>query len=110
MTAFDPNEKEKTNEQADKTGKEKKAPKEKRRLFDETGKRLVREIRPLRGWILLSALLCLLLIGCAVAKPELLGGLIDKMYEWAKAPAPGLAKSLMLGWGCFWESMPCRGR
>ena len=27
--------------------------KEKRRLFDATGKRLVREIRPLRGWIAL---------------------------------------------------------
>ena len=40
--------------------KEKKEKKEKRRLFDETGKRLVREIRPLRGWILLCAFLCLL--------------------------------------------------
>ncbi len=30
--------------------------KEKARLFDETGKRLLREIRPLRGWIALSAL------------------------------------------------------
>ena len=73
--------------------------KEKRRLIDDTFKRLMREIRPLRGWILLSALLCLLLIGCAVAAPELLGDLVDRLYAWTKAPVPGLAKSLLPGLG-----------
>ncbi len=73
--------------------------KEKSRLFDETGKRLLREIKPLWGWILLSALLCLVLIGCAVAAPELLGGLVDRLYAWVKAPGPGLAKSLLPGLG-----------
>lgn len=73
--------------------------KEKRRLFDETGKRLLREIRPLRGWILLSALLCLILIGCAVAAPELLGGLVDRLYAWVQAPTEGLARSLLPGLG-----------
>ena len=73
--------------------------KEKRRLFDETGKRLLREIRPLRGWILLSALLCLILIGCAVAAPELLGALVDRLYAWVQAPAAGLARSLLPGLG-----------
>ena len=47
-------------------------PKEKRRIFDETGKRLLREMKPIRGWILLSAFLGLLLIGCATAIPELM--------------------------------------
>ena len=42
-------------------------PKVKSRLLDDTGKRLLREIRPLWAWILLSAVICLLLIGCAVA-------------------------------------------
>ena len=79
--------------------KEKKEKKEKRRLFDETGKRLVREIRPLRGWILLCAFLCLVLIGCSVAEPELLGGLINRLYEWKNTPAPGLAESLLPGLG-----------
>ena len=80
---------------------EKKAPekKEKRRLFDETGKRLLREIKPLRGWVLFSAFLCLLLIGCAVAAPELLGKLVDRLYAWVKDPTPGLAQSLLPGLG-----------
>ncbi len=73
--------------------------KEKRRLFDATGKRLVREIRPLRGWIALSAFFCLILIGCAVATPELLGGLVDKLYAWTKDHTPGLARSLLPGLG-----------
>ena len=64
--------------------------KEKRRIFDETGKRLMREIRPLGGWVLLSAVLCLVLIGCAVAIPELMGALINRLYEWTEARTPGL--------------------
>ena len=78
---------------------EQKKKKEKRRVFDETGKRLLRELRPLRNWILLVALICLVLIGCAVAEPELLGAQIDRLYDWTKAPAPGLAKSLLPGLG-----------
>ncbi len=73
--------------------------KEKRRLIDDTFRRLLREIRPLRGWILLSAFLCLLLIGCAVATPELLGELVNKLYAWTKDPVPGLARSLLPGVG-----------
>ncbi len=74
-------------------------PKEKRRLFDETGKRLLREIKPLWGWILLSAFLCLIWIGCAVAGPELLGDLINRLYAWPQAQTPGLARSLLPGLG-----------
>ena len=70
-------------------------PKVKSRLLDDTGKRLLREIRPLWAWILLSAVICLLLIGCAVAGPELLGDLVNRLYEWAKTKTPGLARSLL---------------
>ncbi len=80
------------NEQKEHTKK-----KEKKRFFDETGKRLLKEIKPLRKWVLISALICLVLIGCAVAIPELLGGLVDQLYGWAKNPVPGLAKSLLPG-------------
>ncbi len=86
------------NEQVETTEKSGPA-KKKTRVFDETGKRLVREMKPLRGWILLSAFFCLLLIGCAVATPELLGSLIDKLFAWAKDPQPGLAGSLLPGIG-----------
>ena len=79
--------------------KEQKEKKERSRLFDETGKRLLREIKPLRGWIMLCAFLCLILIGCAVAAPELLGKLVDRLYAWVKSPAPGLAQSLLPGLG-----------
>ena len=82
--------------QAEKAGAPEKK-KEKRRIFDETGKRLLQEIRPLRGWVLLSACICLVLIGCSVAIPELLGGLVDRLYAWAQEKTPGLAGSLLPG-------------
>ena len=75
--------------------------KEKTRLFDETGKRLLKEIWPLRGWIALLAVFCLLLIGSAVAVPELLGAQIDKLYDWATTRTPGLARSLLPGLGAL---------
>ncbi len=70
-------------------------PAEKRRLIDDTFLRLLREVGRLRGWILLSAFLCLLLIGCSVASPELLGSLVDRLYAWIRDPEPGLARSLL---------------
>ena len=81
--------------------KDKAEKKEKRRLIDDTFKRLMKEIRPLRGWIALSALLCLLLIGCAVAAPELMGDLVNRLYAWTRDPVPGLAKSLLPGIGAL---------
>ena len=79
------------NEKAEKT--------EKRRLLDETGKRILKEVGPLWGWILLCSLLCLLLIGCAIAEPELLGSLIDRLYDWATTDSTGLVQSLLPGLG-----------
>ncbi len=78
---------------------EEKNREEKSRIFDETGKRLVREMKPLRGWILLSAAFCLVLIGCAVAGPELLGSRIDQLYDWTVNKTPGLAARLLPGLG-----------
>jgi len=78
---------------------EKTEEKGKRRLLDETGKRLLREIKPLWPWILLCAVFCLMLIGCAVAEPELLGKQIDKLYDWSKNKSSGLAASLLPGLG-----------
>ena len=71
----------------------------KRRLIDDTFRRLLREFRPLRGWLLFSAVLCLLLICCAVAGPRLLGALVDRLYAWTRDPAPGLAAGLLPGVG-----------
>lgn len=85
------------------------SPKGKSRLFDETGKRLLREIQPLRGWILLAAFLCLLLIGCAVAVPELMGDLINRLYAWANTRTPGLVRSLLPGLGLLLGVYALRG-
>ncbi len=92
MSPAERNEKTERNEE----GKKPRAP---ARVFDETGRRLLREISPLKGWILLSAVFCLLLIGCAAAVPELLGGLIDRLYDWTRTRTPGLARSLLPGIG-----------
>ena len=78
---------------------ETKENKEKRRWLDETGKRLLREMRPIRGWILLCAVFCLLLIGCAVAAPELLGNLVNQLYDWMQNRTPGLLQRLLPGAG-----------
>ncbi len=67
----------------------------KRRLLDETGKRLLRELKPLSRWIILCAFLCLIVIGCAVAVPELLGSLVDRLYAWTHDRTRGLAESLV---------------
>ena len=78
---------------------ETKENKEKRRWLDETGKRLLKEMRPIRGWILLCAVFCLLLIGCAVAAPELLGNLVNQLYDWMQNRTPGLLQRLLPGAG-----------
>ena len=72
-------------------------PKKKRRLLDETTKRLIHELRPIRGWVLLSACLSLLLICCAVAAPKLMGAIVDELYVWTKTHTPDLAKRLLPG-------------
>ena len=78
---------------------ETKENKEKRRWLDETGKRLLKEMRPIRDWILLCAVFCLLLIGCAVAAPELLGNLVNQLYDWMQNRTPGLLQRLLPGAG-----------
>ncbi|MBO4418391.1 MAG: ABC transporter ATP-binding protein [Oscillospiraceae bacterium] len=104
MAVYEQNEKIELNEEKEpveqtKPEQEKEGKKGKSRLFDETGKRLLREIKPLRGWILLCAFICLILIGCAVAAPELLGDLVNRLYKWVQEPFPNLARSLLPGLG-----------
>ena len=72
-------------------------PKKKRRLIDDTARRLIHELRPIRGWVLLSACLSLLLICCAVAAPKLMGSIVDELYDWTKTHTPDLAKRLLPG-------------
>lgn len=44
--------------------------------------RLFLEARPIWKWLLLACGLCAVVIGCSVAAPKLLGGLIDRLYAY----------------------------
>lgn len=70
--------------------------KEKSKLIDATVRRLVRETRPIRWYLLLSVLLCCGVIACAVAAPELLGDLIDKLIDYYKESSTAPMKDVLL--------------
>ncbi len=55
----------------------------KTKLIDNTVRRLVREMRPIAGWLMLAALLDILGVLATVAAPELLGELVQKLYDYA---------------------------
>lgn len=49
---------------------------------DHTLRRLVREARPIWKWLLLGCLISIIMIACSAAAPKLLGGLIDRLYDY----------------------------
>lgn len=46
--------------------------------------RMIRDTRPIRNWLILSSILSMGIIACAIATPELLGKLIDRLYAWLR--------------------------
>lgn len=44
--------------------------------------RILREAKPIRGWLVLSCSLCLCLILCTVSAPKILGNLIQQLYDY----------------------------
>lgn len=44
--------------------------------------RILREAKPIRGWLVLSCFLCLCLIICTVSAPKILGNLIQQLYDY----------------------------
>ena len=44
--------------------------------------RLLKEAKPIRGWLILSCFLCLCLILCTVSAPKILGNLIQQLYDY----------------------------
>ena len=79
--------------------KKSKQTREKKHLLDANTRRLIRSMKPIRGWLLLSGLLCAILIGCAVAAPEILGGLIDRLYADTKSGSKDVVSHLLPGLG-----------
>ena len=51
------------------------------KLMDETTWRIIREARGIAGWVAASAVLGILAVVCAIAAPEILGDLIQKLYD-----------------------------
>ena len=54
---------------------------EKNELLDETTWRIVREAKGIAGWVAVSAVLGILAVLCSIAAPEILGDLIQKLYD-----------------------------
>ena len=44
--------------------------------------RILKEAKPIRGWLILSCFLCLCLIICTVSAPKILGNLIQQLYDY----------------------------
>ena len=63
----------------------------------KTLRRLIASTKPIRSWLLLSAFLSLILIGCAVAGPRLMGRQVDLLYTWDRESE--LARTLLPGLG-----------
>ena len=66
-------------------------------MLNDTVWRMVRDTRPIRKWLILSALLSTGIIVCSIATPELLGRLIDRLYAWLQTDK-GTTEDEMAGW------------
>lgn len=70
--------------------------KNKEPFINSTVRRMVRDTRPIRKWLILSSLLSVGIIACAIATPELLGKLIDQLYAWLQGdPSASLTAQLL---------------
>lgn len=67
-----------------------------RSLFHPTIQRMIRDTRPIRKWLLLSCLLSLGIIACSICTPELLGGLVNRLYTWVQGSRSEEMSALLL--------------
>lgn len=58
--------------------------------------RLVREMKPIRWWLLLGAVIDVLAVICAVVSPELLGDIVQKLYDFWDSGRIGSISRLIL--------------
>lgn len=70
--------------------------KEKSFFFHSTIRRMILDTRPIWKWLLLSCLLSVGIIACSILAPELLGGLIDRLYAWVQSDRSETMASLLL--------------
>lgn len=67
----------------------------KQRLFDETAVRLIQEAKPIAHWLALGAVLDILAVLCAVAAPEILGELVQKLYDYWEGGSVGTVRGAL---------------
>ena len=53
----------------------------KQKLIDDTAIRLAGEAKPIARWLAVGAVLDILAVLCSVAAPEILGELVQKLYD-----------------------------
>lgn len=63
---------------------------------DNTIWRLVKEAKPIAHWLALGALLQILAVLCAVAAPEILGELVQTLYDYWKGGCEGSVQNLLV--------------
>ena len=51
--------------------------------------KLILEARPIWKWLVLSCLLCLIIIACAVISPQLMGDVTNTIYDYWAASSGG---------------------
>lgn len=66
--------------------------------------RVLRQLRSAVKWLLLAAALDAAAVGCAVAAPEILGNLVQMLYDFWKAGGVGQIRGALLT-GLFWLLM-----
>ncbi len=67
------------------------------RQKDPIFRRLLMEAKPIALWLVLGAALDILAVLCAVAAPEILGNLVERLYEYGIGGGASIAASLVPG-------------
>jgi len=63
---------------------------------DKTIRRLIQEAKPIGHWLLLGALLDILVVLCAVAAPNILGELVQRLYDFWESGSIGLVRPALV--------------
>ena len=67
-----------------------------KRNRDNITRRLILEAKPIAHWLLLGAFLDVLAVLCAVAAPELLGQLVQKLYDFWEGGCAGSVREMLI--------------
>ena len=72
--------------------------------------RLIREARPIYGWLALACLISCVIITCAVVSPKILGSCVQLLYDfWAGSfQGTSLTRALLPAASCWRRSICCK--